>query len=139
MVLILTHIMSFLAQIWKPCTLGSIQSECYKGRNATIGGSGCGPPTSDKYYQQKNKTVYLDPGHSKGKNGIDYKASTERTVSLPDGDSAFKGDKPLLGQGVESKSPEDKYNWDVAQELKDILLDRRCFVYKNILIKGELR
>ena len=51
----------------------------------------------------------------------------------------FKGDKPLLGQGVESKSPEDKYNWDVAQELKDILLDRRCFVYKNILIKGELR
>jgi N-acetylmuramoyl-L-alanine amidase len=44
--------------------------------------------------------------------------------SKADGDSAFKGDKPLLGQGVESKSPEDKFNWDVAQQLKDILLER---------------
>ena len=105
-------------------------------------------PTTDKYYQylftdtsknvptmkcykyetevenKKNKTVYLDPGHGIGKNGIDYTSVTERTLPLPNNDPIYNGKSPLLGAGVESKSPEDKFNWDVAQQLKDILLDR---------------
>lgn len=104
-------------------------------------------PTTDKYYKylfkdgsgkvpemkcvkyesissnKNGKTVYLDPGHGKGV-GVDYTERSERTIPLSDDDKIWGGQQPLLGQGVESKYPEDEFNWDVANQVKDLLLAR---------------